>query len=530
MKHLQVLAILCLAGFLSQPRSGIGIAQEKSANSELKVVPQGKDVNGNSGNQDLVPTSILYERNALYRFGTWSIRCKNGDTTKSADPCLACSSASLAPSLTRIPPKHGVAKNGKICACESCNGKKPYIVPCLSLYRTVTLTNQSLANGLNARVGNSKASNPLHDESGAWFVNCSVEKDKLIISVKHSEGHIKRSSMGRPEYDISLISWRATEICTGPITPEAVGDEMVIPLHCAVDSEKYGKFEYDCELFAPRKAFGPRDPTTGHNGEFVPPKPCEDEVAKRLLNEDYSKEMRDKLAKLDKEGIRLQPLDDRERNIANVNSPFDTKLPFPTKLPFANYDRYGVTIPKDRLPVGFDPSAELARWGQNMNSIPKPGSPGAEIFTATNNFASTPNPLREGDVVSISIPLYPADIRVIATEVRPDRFRLSTATRPSGGKLLRHPVSGSREFGFARNADGSVTFYTQGVDTPINHIVNGFGAAQQKAGWEGMMQGFAERFGFSTEEAKRMVAEQSYSNQPIAERPDCYKPFTKRVE
>jgi hypothetical protein len=121
-----------------------------------------------------------------------------------------------------------------------------------------------------------------------------------------------------------------------------------------------------------------------------------------------------------------------------------------------------------------------------------------------------------------------SSVRLVVTELKDDRFRLSTASKEfRPGKLLRHPVSGSREFGFVQNLDGSITFYTQGVDTPNSQAVEQIGSDKQKEGWTNMMVGLAQRFGFSEADAKNMVDNGSYSNQSIDESPGCFQGFRK---
>jgi hypothetical protein len=129
--------------------------------------------------------------------------------------------------------------------------------------------------------------------------------------------------------------------------------------------------------------------------KVIPPKdPCEDVIVSRLLNEDYSPEVKEKLDELEKKGVRLQPLGDRESNVTTIG------------LPFANFDRYSVTIPKDRLPKGFDPRNELLQWGRDMNSVPLAGSTASSQFAAINTFSKSVSPIQLGDVLSIEIGGY----------------------------------------------------------------------------------------------------------------------------
>ncbi len=248
-------------------------------------------------------------------------------------------------------------------------------------------------------------------------------------------------------------------------------------------------------------------------GLTPPLSPCDDEVLRRLLNEKFDKETRDKLSKLESSGIFIQPLTDTTRD------------PLYGSSVAANFDRYSVTIPANRIPADFDAEAELAKWPLNMGNVPRPGSYGAIDFDRTNRFRTPKGPVEVGTVIPIAIDMYPADVFVVVTDVQPNRFRVTTAQRESLGKhLFKHPVSGSREWGFTRNPDGSMTWYTSGVDSPNTWMSNMFGG-KQTIGWSGFLEGFAERFGYSNDEAAKLVAEGSYTNQPVTSMPPCYKPF-----
>ena len=53
------------------------------------------------------------------------------------------------------------------------------------------------------------------------------------------------------------------------------------------------------------------------------------------------------------------------------------------------------------------------------------------------------------------------DGTVVAIQVDGDHWTFATVYTPDDGY---HPVSGNREFGFTNNGDGTITFYTRGVD------------------------------------------------------------------
>lgn len=101
-------------------------------------------------------------------------------------------------------------------------------------------------------------------------------------------------------------------------------------------------------------------------------------------------------------------------------------------------------------------------------------------------------------------------------------FRVSTLEREvRPGVRVRHPVSGSREFGFTENRDGSVTFYTQGLDSPTSIPANSIGGDVQESGWKGFMTGLGEKLGLTTEEAEASVENGSFSNKNVDAKPDC---------
>ena len=238
--------------------------------------------------------------------------------------------------------------------------------------------------------------------------------------------------------------------------------------------------------------------------------PCDDPVFKRLANEEYSEEVRRKLESL-KPRYNLQRLGSRGTEAS---------------LPYANYDRYSVTIPASRLPEGFDPRRELASWPADMNSVPKPGSRGARDFRSANRFEMSPKSRGPGDVIHISIGsglfTYPLDVAVMITDQTASYFRVSTLEREVlPGRRVRHPVSGSREFGFTENRDGSVTFYTQGLDSPASIAANVIGGWYQESGWKGFMTGLGEKLGLTAEEAEANVNNGSFSNKNVDAKPDC---------
>lgn len=201
------------------------------------------------------------------------------------------------------------------------------------------------------------------------------------------------------------------------------------------------------------------------------------------------------------------------------------------KFIWANFDEYKITIPKQNLPTAFDPQKFLKTWARDMNAVPI--GLGKSQFDSVNVFQSRPsNYLPQlGDVVGINIKANPIEGRadVMITDVKPTYFRVSTLTylrskqRPSKlpFKSDMHPVSGSREFGFESNSDGSVIFYTRGLDSPTWSAVDVFGVPKQKKGWIGFMQGIGERFKLQPLEAEEQVEQESF-NDSIDSEPSCH--------
>lgn len=77
----------------------------------------------------------------------------------------------------------------------------------------------------------------------------------------------------------------------------------------------------------------------------------------------------------------------------------------------------------------------------------------------------------------------------MVVEMTETSFTLQTIVTPFS-QTGSHPENGARQFGFERNPDGSVTFYTQGVsqaDIPQGSA----GAYLQGQSWTAMMKGIS---------------------------------------
>jgi hypothetical protein len=247
--------------------------------------------------------------------------------------------------------------------------------------------------------------------------------------------------------------------------------------------------------------------------KFPHDNPCLDPVFRRLANEQYSEEVIKRLEEL-KPKYLLQPLGSRDSNLLFESSTY------------ANYDRYSITIPKKNFPASFSPSEELIKWPSNFGAVPLQNTKASEVFNSINTFSSSEYPAKLGGVIGIkvypAIPGFPGIVNVMITQMEPTYFRVSTLeTEVTPGRRLRHPVSGSREFGFVNNVDGSITFYTQGLDSPASNLANTIGGFRQKEGWTNFMIGLGQRFGMTQDEAAEIVARDSFSNRSIDDKPDC---------
>jgi hypothetical protein len=248
---------------------------------------------------------------------------------------------------------------------------------------------------------------------------------------------------------------------------------------------------------------------------------CTDARYRRLLNERLQVAVKQKLNS-DPHRI-LQPLGTFRSDSSGRGQGDST---------WANYDEYKITIPKQNLPNTFNPQKFLRTWARDMNAVPI--GLGKNQFDGVNVFQSRPSNYipQLGDVIGINIKANPFEGRADVTiaDIKPTYFKVSTltylASKQRQSKLIpfqsdMHPVSGSREFGFESNSDGSVTFYTRGLDSPTSPAVDIFGVPQQKKGWIGFMQGIGERFNLQPQEAKERAEQESFNDSTNNE-PGCH--------
>lgn len=179
--------------------------------------------------------------------------------------------------------------------------------------------------------------------------------------------------------------------------------------------------------------------------------PCEElekwlEVARHKPNQSVL----DKLEYL--RGQNTTGLFDVNFNIQTLESARGTTL---------NMDYFSVTVTE--LPNGMTANHFLNHIRTNINDFINTNLSNFQPYNLTNTNTNenalwlSNNPL--GTVLHIDIPGDPAS--VICSDFNNQQWKFSTITSP--GDYI-HPVSGTREFGYKTNPDGSYTFYTRGVD------------------------------------------------------------------
>src|SRR5262249_49478098 len=116
------------------------------------------------------------------------------------------------------------------------------------------------------------------------------------------------------------------------------------------------------------------------------------------------------------------------------------------------------------------------------------GTVNNSVFNAMNEFSrrSSGDPAI-GDIYDIDI-LGPDNGSVVLSSMGSKYFDLTTIHTPETGD---HPESGSREFGFRNNPDGSVPFYTSGASRPENYLSYFGGKPPQMVSWTSMMKGIS---------------------------------------
>jgi Domain of unknown function (DUF4157) len=148
------------------------------------------------------------------------------------------------------------------------------------------------------------------------------------------------------------------------------------------------------------------------------------------------------------------------------------------------YDEYGVTI--ESMPPGLTPEAFLEEMENDLNKAVN-----NYVFDVVNEFkrASTAKPAQISETIHIDIK-GPDNGSVMLVEKTQSRFVFQTVMTKQDGT---HPEYGSREFGFQRNPDGSIMFYTRGISR-TGMMPGGYaiGRHVQRWGWEHLTKGIGD--------------------------------------
>lgn len=121
-----------------------------------------------------------------------------------------------------------------------------------------------------------------------------------------------------------------------------------------------------------------------------------------------------------------------------------------------NFDEYSVTV--EKMPPGVTPEQFLQRLANDPNGTLQNG--GFDRWVEFDRRGSDRTPARPGAIYDLDI-LGPDDASVVMRDQSSSHFTLTTVNGKPHGE---HPIYGNREFGFRRNQDGSVTFYTLAAD------------------------------------------------------------------
>jgi hypothetical protein len=197
-------------------------------------------------------------------------------------------------------------------------------------------------------------------------------------------------------------------------------------------------------------------------------------------------------------------------NKALKNAHATRQVPDENSIAPIKYDEFKVTIRE--MPPNLTPEDFLNQMLMDIDDAVDDGNlltPNDKIVKDNNDFTwvlggASPNagPFRVptiGDIYTIEI-AGPDNGGVMLVEKSPDHFVFQAIKLPfkEGGSL---PESGVREFGFQRNRDGSVSFYTRGVsqaELGVGELYNtlldsAFGQYFQGRGWEAMMHAISEK-------------------------------------
>ncbi|NMF65124.1 hypothetical protein DP113_28120 [Brasilonema octagenarum UFV-E1] len=145
------------------------------------------------------------------------------------------------------------------------------------------------------------------------------------------------------------------------------------------------------------------------------------------------------------------------------------------------YDEYKITF--NRMPQGVTPESFLGEMLRDLN-----GTVSNPRFDEINEFKRRRSEAPKlGDIIDIDI-YGPDNGSVVLSDRSDSNFVFSTIKTPKTGS---HPEYGSREFGFERNPDESVTFYTRGASRPQDRLSRKVGDPLQEDSWTSLMSGIS---------------------------------------
>lgn len=143
-------------------------------------------------------------------------------------------------------------------------------------------------------------------------------------------------------------------------------------------------------------------------------------------------------------------------------------------------DEYSFTV--DKMPAGMAPEKIISELATDMN-----GTVNSSDFNDMCEFQKFSSEPGIGTIISIDI-VGPDNGSVIISEKTSNYFIVSTIETPDNGT---HPENGSREFGFDKNSDGSILFYTRGVSRPYSFL-HAAGRTLQEKTWKALVKGLSE--------------------------------------
>lgn len=253
--------------------------------------------------------------------------------------------------------------------------------------------------------------------------------------------------------------------------------------------------------------------------------PCNRPEFARLLSENYPPEVIESL----------------KRNGSRIQSPREG-IGGTIQRRQVNYDEFRQRV---RTPQHLPPESVFKEMLNDMNSVGR--GEGAKTF---NDLAGFQPANKVGDILKLRLGSGPIDLiehggDVVVTEINRSNqneqyFRVATINTPSytsipsippppsggtppppGVETVRradsHPVNGQREFGFKRNPDGTVDFYTRAADRWHDDLAR-TGAGKQSELWKNFMRGLQQRI---KEEGGEVIGDFSEKHYKTPGLPNC---------